>query len=74
MKNTLTGMIEPQKDGTDSKFFNLSRLKAKTKVRTVLMKEMLFADDAAVTSHTEEGLQQLINQLVHACKEFGLID
>ena len=53
--------------------FNLYRLKAKTKVRTVLLREMLFADDAALTSHTEESLQQLINQFAHACKDFGLI-
>ena len=58
---------------SEAKLFNLSRLKAKTKVRTVLLREMLFADDAALTSHTEEGHQQLINQFAHACKEFGLI-
>ena len=72
MKNTLIGMIEPQKDGTDAKLFNLSRLKVKTKVPTVLLREMLFADDAALTSLTEEGLQQLINQFAHACKALGL--
>ena len=33
---------------------------------------MLFADGAAVVSHTEEGLQQLVSRLSHACKEFGL--
>ena len=58
---------------SDGKLFNLSRLKAKTKLRTVLIREMLFADDAALTSHTEEGLQRLISpQFAHACKEFGL--
>ena len=57
---------------SDGKLFNLSRLKAKTKIRTVLIRKMLFADDAALTSHTEEGLQRLISQFAHACKEFGL--
>ena len=35
---------------------------------------MLFTDDAALTStsHTEDGLQQLVSRLSHACKEFGL--
>ncbi|KAK4299068.1 hypothetical protein Pmani_028620 [Petrolisthes manimaculis] len=33
---------------------------------------MLFADDAALTSHTEDGLQQLISRLAHTCREFGL--
>ena len=57
---------------SDGKLFNLSRLKAKTKVRKVLIREMLFADDAALTSHTEEGLQHLMDRFAHACKEFGL--
>ena len=34
---------------------------------------MLFADDAALASHTQEGLQRLVNCLAHACREFGLI-
>ena len=56
----------------DGKLFNIARLRAKTKVRKVLIREMLFADDAALTSHTEAGLQELVNRLSHACKEFGL--
>ena len=57
---------------SDGKLFNLSHLKAKTKLRTVLIREMLFADYAALTPHTEEGLQRLISQFAHACKEFWL--
>ena len=40
---------------SEGKLFNLAHLKTKTKVQTVLIKEMLFAEDAALTSHTEEG-------------------
>jgi len=43
-----------------------------TKVRQLLLREMLFADDAALASHTQEGLQSLVNCLAHACREFGL--
>ena len=57
---------------SEGRLFNLTRLKAKTKAQTVLINEMLFADDAALTSHTEEGLQQLISKFAHACNEFGL--
>ena len=69
------------KDSTDGIFlhtrkdgglYNTARLKAKTKVRKVLIREMLFADDAAVVSHTEEGLQNLITSFSNACKGFGL--
>ena len=57
----------------DGKLFNLSRLRAKTKVCQLLVREMLFADDAGLASHTQKGLQRLVNCLPHACREFGLI-
>ena len=57
---------------SDGKLFNLSRLRAKTKVRKVQIREMLFADDAAVVSHTESGLQKLLDRFSQACKDFGL--
>ena len=57
---------------TDGMLFNVARLRAKTKVRGVLIREMLFADDAALATHTEDDLQQLMDRLSHACKEFGL--
>ena len=53
---------------SDGKLFNLARLRAKTKVRTVLIRGLLFADDAALTTHKEEELQQLISQFSHTCK------
>ena len=34
---------------------------------------MLFADDAALATHTEEALQRLIDCFSSACKEFGLM-
>ena len=55
---------------SDSKLFNLAWLRAKTKVRTVLIRELHFADDPALTTHKEEELQQLISQFSHTCKEF----
>ena len=58
---------------SDGSLFNLSRLRAKTKVCQLLLREMLFADDAALASHTQEGLQGLVNCLAHDCREFGLI-
>ena len=57
---------------SDGGLFNLARLRAKTKVTEVLIRELLFADDAALTSHTEDGLQRLVTRFSLACKEFGL--
>ncbi len=57
---------------SDGNLFNLARLRAKTKVRRVLIREMLFADDAALTAHTEDALQRLISSFARACDEFGL--
>ena len=57
---------------TDYKLFNLARLHAKTKIRQVVIRKMLFGDDAALILLTEEGLQRLMDQLAQACTEFGL--
>lgn len=57
---------------SDGNLYNLARLRAKTKVRKVLIREMLFADDAALAAHTEADLQQLITLFAEACTEFGL--
>ena len=37
-----------------------------------IIRDMLFADDAAVTSHTEQDLQCLMDRSNQACKDFGL--
>ena len=57
---------------SDGKLFNIARLCAKTKAYVVFIRELLFADDAALTSHSKEGLQHLVDKLSHASKEFGL--
>ena len=57
---------------SDSRLFNLAQLKAKTKVHETTIRDMLFADDAAVTSHTEKELQCLVDRFYQACKDFGL--
>ena len=57
---------------SNGKLFNTARLRAKTKAYVVLIRELLFADDAALTSHSEEDLQHLLDKLSHACNEFGL--
>ena len=57
---------------SDGGLFNLSRLRAKTKVQKVLIRELLFADDAGIAAHSEAALQRLIDSFAAACTEFGL--
>ena len=57
---------------TDGKLFNLSRLRAKTKVQLRCLCDFLFADDAAETAHSPEDLQQLMTRFGDACQDFGL--
>ena len=58
---------------SDDRLFNLDRLKAKTKVIQALIRDLLFADDAAIATHSENELQFQIDRLSAACKDFGLI-
>ena len=57
---------------SDGGLYNTARLRAKTKTRTVLIRDMLYADDAAVTAHKEEHLQHLMDRFSQACDEFKL--
>ena len=57
---------------SDGKLFNIVWLRARTKVTEVLIHELLFAEDAVLTSYSKEGLQCLVSHLSQACKEFGL--
>ena len=41
--------------------FNIASLKAKTKIRKVLVRELLYVHDAALVSRTETGLKSLVN-------------
>ena len=47
-------------------------VESQNKSETFVIREMLFADDAAQVTHTMEDLQQLIDRLCLACEEFGL--
>ena len=57
---------------SDDRLFNLARLRANTKLRMDLIRDMLFADDAAVATHTQEELMSLMDCFSQACKDFGL--
>ena len=56
---------------SDGSLFNLACLKARTKVREVLIRDMLFADDAAVMTHTQRELQLLMDCFSRPAKTLG---
>ena len=57
---------------SDDRLFNLARLRAKIKLRKDLIRDMLFTDDAAVATHTQEELLSFMDCFSQACKDFGL--
>ena len=56
---------------SSGKLFKMARLKAKTKVRELIIRELLFADDAGVVAHSEEDFQILLDNFARACNDFG---
>ncbi|KAI0208302.1 Ceramide synthase 1 [Lamellibrachia satsuma] len=67
-KSSSTGNVWCLLTHQNRKLFNVAHLRAKTKARRVLIREK----QEIFLAHTEETLQQLMDKLSHACKEFGL--
>ena len=57
---------------SDGKLFNLSRLKASTKVREICVRELLFADDSALVATDAEDMQEIVDRFSSAATLFGL--
>ena len=56
----------------DGSLFNLRRLQAHTKTLEQLIRDLLFADDAALVAHTERALQRITSCFAEAAQLFGL--
>ena len=57
---------------TNGGMFKLSRLGAKSEVKTVTIVDLQYADDCAVVTHSAQDLQNTLDALVDAFKLFGL--
>ena len=57
---------------TDGGIFNLRRLQAKTKVTDLLARDLLYADDCALVTHTLEDAQSVVDCFARAATHFGL--
>ena len=57
---------------SDGKLFNLARLKALIKVKEISIRELLFANDAALVANFKSELQCLLDRFSTSCQLFGL--
>ena len=57
---------------TTGNVFDLSRLRAKSKVFTTVVRDLLYADDCDLVAHTVEDMQSLVSSFDSACDAFGL--
>ena len=57
---------------SDGDLFNLRRLRAKTRTHELVIKELLFADDSALVTHSPKAMQDLVMAFAEASKKFGL--
>ena len=57
---------------SDDNLFNLSRLRAKTKIEKVFVRELLYADYAALVSQSESELQRMVDALADSCTRISL--
>ena len=57
---------------SDGKLFNARRLKAVTKVKETVIRDLLFADDCALNATNEGEMQQEMDSFSSACDNFGL--
>ena len=57
---------------TDGRLFNFARLRAKWKVRDIVVNELQFVDDCALVTHSLEDLQEITSHFANAAKDFRL--
>ena len=58
--------------GVDGNFFRLPHIKVKTKVREMVIRGPLFADDAVLCASSTEQLREFLDCFSLSCKVFGL--
>lgn len=57
---------------TDGRLFNLARLRAASRVRHVCVRELLYADDAALVASSLSDLRAMVDRFSTTARQFGL--
>ena len=57
---------------TSFKVFNLRRFNSKSKTFQIIVRELLYADDADLVAHAEEDMQKIMDKLSSVCTAFLL--
>ena len=58
---------------TSGKLFNLSRLRASTKVFEKVLHEFPYADDCALEAHSQQDIQLITDRFAEAAKPYGIL-
>ena len=56
----------------DGGVFNFRRFSARTKITEFLIRDLLCADDCALSTHSLEDIQAIVDSFSDAAKKFGL--
>ena len=74
LKNTFGSSTTGNKLHTRAggRLFNCASLRAKRNLKVATIRDLLFADDAALVAHSAQDLQTLLNQFSSACSDFVL--
>ena len=57
---------------TDGGFYKPQRLRTQSKVLLDILRDLLFADDCALSASTAEDMQRMVDLFAQACANFGL--
>ena len=52
--------------------FNFSKFKSSSRTKSILVRELMFADDRAFVAHSIEDMQEIVTRFATASKAFGL--
>ena len=71
LRNMEDGIYIQSRQNAD--LFKFAHFRAKTNTTNILVRELLFADDSALISHSAEKIQMIVDAFDNASSKFGLM-